>query len=162
MPKGLFPDLAFHHVGLSVANLEVAIDFYTKVFGFDLEFRKHIAPINTHLAFLRHGNFRLEFFQKQGSAPVPEHRLAPNTDLHEQGTKHPCFAVGDCQAALELLFARADVAIVGVIRGIGKPMVHEPDPCLSDDDDRRPAEAFFFRDPNGILVEILRAASFAG
>lgn len=161
MAKGLFSDLAFHHVGLSVADLEVAIDFYVEVFGFDLEFRKHISPINTHLAFLRHGNFRLEFFQKEGSTPVPEHRRAPNSDLQEQGTKHPCFSVGDCQSALELLYARPDVAIVGVIRGVGEPMVNEANPCLSVDDDRPPAEAFFFRDPNGILVEILRTASFA-
>jgi catechol 2,3-dioxygenase-like lactoylglutathione lyase family enzyme len=160
MADGLFPDLAFHHVGISVANLQAAIDFYGEVFGFTQEFRKHIAPIKTDLAFLRRGSLRLEFFQKAGSAPVPELRRLPNTDLQEQGTKHPCFSLKDCQAALEILHGRADVEIVGVVREVGEPMVFEDNPCLQPIDDRGQAQAFFFRDPNGILVEILRTDSF--
>jgi hypothetical protein len=84
--------------------------------------------------------------------------LIPNTDLTVQGIKHACFSVVDCQAALEQLHARDDVEITGVIREVGKPMVVETDPSLTPG--REPAKAFFFRDPCGLLVEVLRASDF--
>ncbi len=154
----LFPDLALHHVGFSVADLDRAIAFYSEVFGMALESRSHIAPIDTHLAFLRRGNFRFEIFQKAGSRPVPAHRAAPNTDLAEQGTKHPCFSVGDCQRALDILAARDDVHIVGVVYKGGEPMV--PYTPAAKGGDPRPAAAFFFTDPNGVIVEVLAAGNF--
>jgi len=156
--RDLFPDLALHHVGFSVADLDLAIAFYTDVFGMTLESRTHIAPIDTHLAFLRRGSFRFEIFQKAGSRPVPVHRAAPNTDLGEQGTKHPCFSVGDCQRALDILAARADVRICGVVYKGGEPMV--PYVPAAKGGDPRPAAAFFFADPNGIIVEVLNAKNF--
>ena len=84
MSDDLFPDLKHHHVGFSVADIEVTIAFWTEVMGFAVEDRKYIAPIDTHLAFLRKGDARLEVFQKAGSAPIPDHRRAPNTDLGER------------------------------------------------------------------------------
>jgi len=158
MPDGLFPDLKWHHAGFSVDNLDTAIAFYGEVFGMELERRMEIAAIGTKIAFLRRDDFRFELFEKAGSAPIPEHAHAPNTDLAVQGIKHPCFSVEDCQDALEQLHARADVTVVGIIREVGKPMVVEDDPRLMDG--RAPAKAFFFRDPCGLLVEILRASDF--
>lgn len=99
--------------------------------------------------------------QKAGSAPVPAHRLQPNTVLAEQGTKHPCFSVGDCRRAVKILHGRDDVEIVGIIRRVGEPMVREADPHLAPDDPRPQAAAFFFRDPCGLIVEIVQASSFA-
>jgi len=158
MPDGLFPDLKWHHAGFSVDNLDRAIAFYGEVFGMTLERRVEIPAISTKLAFLRRDNFRFELFEKEGSLPVPEHAHAPNSDLKVQGIKHPCFSVEDCQAALELLHARNDVEVVGIIREIGKPMVVEDDPRLEPG--KEPARAFFFRDPCGLLVEILLASDF--
>ena len=123
-----------------------------------LERQFDIPAIQTKIAFLRRDDFRFELFEKAGSAPLPDHAHAPNTDLSVQGIKHPCFSVEDCQAALEALHARADVEIVGIIREIGAPMVVEDDPRLTED--KAPARAFFFRDPCGLLVEILRASDF--
>lgn len=160
MSDGMFPDLKWHHVGFSVNDIETAIRFYGEVFGLEVEDRKYIAPIDTHLAFLRRSNFRFEVFQKAGSAPVPEHRRAPNADLAEQGTKHPCFSVADAQAALEALHARTDVEIIGVIRRPGDPMLQEANPCLEDGDVRSAAAAFFFRDPCDLIVEIVAAGNF--
>lgn len=160
MSDGLFPDLKWHHAGFSVADIERAIDFYGEVFGMKVEDRKYIAPIDTHLAFLRRDDFRFEIFQKAGSTPVPEHRKRPNTDLAEQGTKHPCFSVGDAQAALETLHAHPDAEIIGIIRRPGDPMAQEADPVLGPGDPRAPAVAFFFRDPCDLIVEIVAAASF--
>lgn len=161
MADGLFPDLSWHHVGVSVNDIDKAISFYGDVFGFELEFRKFIKPIGTHFAFIRRDNFRMELFEKASSTPVPLHRQKPNTDLEEQGTKHPCFAVGDCQAALETLHRREDVEIIGIVRTPGAPMLTEDDPCLVPGDSRPAAAAFFFRDPCNLLVEIVRASDFA-
>jgi catechol 2,3-dioxygenase-like lactoylglutathione lyase family enzyme len=160
MADGLFPDLSWHHVGFSVDDIEKAITFYGEVFGMEVEERKYIAPIDTHLAFLRRDGFRFEFFQKAGSDPVPEHRTKPNTDLGVQGTKHPCFAVGDCQGALEILHAHPDAEIIGIIRKPGDPMITEDNPLRSPTDIRPPAAAFFFRDPCGLIVEIVAAGNF--
>ncbi|MFV0383154.1 VOC family protein [Paracoccus sp. (in: a-proteobacteria)] len=160
MSDGPFLDLKWHHAGFSVGDLDRAIAFYTEVFGMQVEGRKYIAPIDTHLAFLRRGDLRFEFFQKADSAPVPDHRKRPNTDLAEQGTKHPCLSVGNAQAALEVLHARPDVRIIGVIRRPGDPMLAEDDPVLKPGDPRPPAAAFFFRDPCDLIVEIVAAGSF--
>lgn len=160
MAEGLFPDLAWHHVGFSVDDIETAIAFYESVFGMTVEERRYLAPINTHLAFLRRDDFRFEIFQKAGSKPIPDHRKSPNTDLDEQGTKHPCFSVVDAQSALEILYARSDIEVIGVIRKPGDPMRCETTPCLAVGDTRAPAAAFFFRDPCGLIVEIVAAGNF--
>lgn len=158
MPDGLFPDLKWHHAGFSVRDIDRAIAFYGEVFGLELESRFDIEAIGTKIAFLRRDDFRFELFEKQGSEPVPAHAHAPNTDLGVQGIKHPCFSVGSCQAALEILQARDDVEIVGIIREVGKPMVVEDDPSLKPG--REPAKAFFFKDPCDLLVEIVNANDF--
>lgn len=160
MTEALFPDLKWHHVGFSVNDIKAAIEFYGDVFGMVVEDRKYIPPIDTHLVFLRRDDFRFEIFQKAGSTPVPAHRQAPNTDLAEQGTKHPCFSVGNCQRALDILHARPDVQIIGIIRKPGDPMIAEENPTLGPDDPRPPAAAFFFKDPCDLIVEIVDAQNF--
>lgn len=123
-----------------------------------LERKMEVPAIGTKIAFLRRDNFRFELFETEGSKPIPDHSRAPNTDLTVQGIKHACFSVENCQDALERLFTRPDVEVVGIIREVGKPMVVEDDPRLTDG--RLPARAFFFRDPCGLLVEILQASDF--
>lgn len=158
MSDAVFPDLKWHHAGFSVNSLDTAIRFYQDVFGMALERKMEIPAIGTKIAFLRRDNFRFELFEKEGSKPIPDHSRAPNTDLTVQGIKHACFSVENCQDALERLFVRPDVEVVGIIREVGKPMVVEDDPRLTDG--RLPARAFFFRDPCGLLVEILQASDF--
>jgi len=158
MSDGLFPDLKWHHAGFSVNSIDRAIEFYGRVFGMALERQMEIEAIGTKIAFLRRDNFRFELFEKAGSSAVPAHAQAPNTDLSVQGIKHPCFSVDNCQSALETLHAIDDVSIVGIIRKIGAPMTIEDDPTLKPG--IPPARAFFFRDPCGLLVEILQTDDF--
>ncbi|MCO6187596.1 VOC family protein [Rhizobium sp. L1K21] len=151
-------DMTVHHVGISVRNLEEAIDFWCDIFGFEVDFRIEIAPIKAKIAFIKRDGFRIEFFEIEGSSPAPTSRLKPNTDLETQGTKHICFAVDDVQAALEQLHARG-VRIVGIMRGHGRPMAAEDDPRLTPD--KPPAAAFFFLDVSDTLVEIVRRSDFS-
>jgi catechol 2,3-dioxygenase-like lactoylglutathione lyase family enzyme len=157
MAQGLFPDLQLHHAAINVDDIEKAIAFWHDLFGFEVDHRAEIPQIKARIAFVRRGDFRIELFQVEGSAPVPEERLAPNTDLRTQGTKHICFSVEDVQGALEKLHERG-VAIAGIMRDFKSAMRQEDDPRLSGD--KKPAAAFFFRDPSGTLVEILRRSDF--
>lgn len=154
------PDLKPHHVGISVRDLDEAIAFWGKHFGFVLDFKAEIPPIKAKIAFIKRDGFRLELFEVQDAAAVPEARLRPNTDLLTQGTKHLGFSVVDVQATLEKLHD-AGITIVGIMRGHGTPMKAEDDPRLDAVGSKKPAMAFFFLDPSGTLVEILGQGDFA-
>lgn len=157
MADGLFPDLKPHHVGISVADIEKAIAFWSEVFGFELDFRVELKGVNATIAFLKRDGFRIELFQKEGAVAAHADRLRPNTDLLTHGTKHIAFSVEDVQAAAEMLHARG-VRIVGIMRGKGVPMSQEEDPRL--DGVKQPAMALFFLDDSDTLVEIIRRSEF--
>jgi methylmalonyl-CoA/ethylmalonyl-CoA epimerase len=147
-----------HHFCLSVADRDAAVRWWREIFGFEQEFAFEIPHIEARGAFLRRGPMRIELFEIRGSKPAPEERRKPNTDLRTQGVKHFCFAVEDVQRALERVHS-AGVKVVGVARGVGKPMVEEEDPRLFEG--RAPATAFFLTDPWGALIEVLGQSDFA-
>jgi len=146
-----------HHFCISVSNRDAAIAWWSAMFGFEKEFTFEIAHIKARGAFIRKGAMRIEVFEIEGSAPTPDERLRPNTDLKSQGVKHFCFAVDDVQAALEKLHA-AGVRIAGVARGKGTAMREEQNPVLANG--MTPASAFFLTDPWGSLIEILDSSDF--
>lgn len=147
-----------HHFCLSVPDREAAADWWSGMFGFERELAFEIPHIQARGAFIRRGPIRIELFEIKGSKPAPEERRRPNTDLQTQGMKHFCFAVGDVQGALEKAHA-AGAKVVGVARGVGKPMVEETDPRMVQG--RAPATAFFLSDPWGSLIEVLGRNDFA-
>lgn len=158
MTQPLLPDVVGHHFCISVGDRDKAIKWWASMFGFENEFTFEINHIGARGAFMRKGPLRLEIFEIAGSEPTPQSRQRPDADLRVQGMKHFCFAVDDVQAALETLFSHG-VQIVGVARGVGKPMVAEEDPTLRKG--MMPATAFFISDPWGCLVEILGRRDFA-
>ncbi|UJW87459.1 VOC family protein [Devosia sp. SL43] len=158
MSKDALKNLAPHHIGISVRSIDEAIAFWSDMFGFELDFRTEIPAIRAEIAFIKRNGFRIELFQIEGAAEVPQERLKPNTDLATHGTKHICFSVDDVQGALEHLHGRG-VRIVGIMRQHGAPMQVEEDPRLSGY--KVPARAFFFLDASNTLVEILRKSDFS-
>lgn len=159
MKNSRFPDLKPHHVGISVENIQESIDFWTQIMGFEIDFKKDIKPIKAKIAFLKREGFRIELFEIENSATVPEYSLKPNTDLTVQGTKHVCFSVKNVQSVLDDLFEQG-IKIVGVMRGESGHMQIEDDPRLQPDDKRHAASAFFLLAPSNILIEILSQDSF--
>ena len=147
-----------HHFCLSVPDLDAAARWWRDIFGFEQEFAFEIPHIDARGVFLRRGAMRIELFEIRGSKTAPEERRKPNTDLRTQGLKHFCFAIEDVQGALERVYA-AGVKVVGVARGVGKPMAEEEDPRLFAG--RAPATAFFLADPWGALIEVLGRDDFA-
>lgn len=131
-----FPDIKPHHVGISVPDLDASIEWYGRMFGFEVEMRAFIDIIPAHVAFLRRGDFRIELFQVEGAAPLPADRREPNLDVRTHGNKHLCYAVRDVPATVRVLRERgADIVFEKVVQGT--PMA-------------------FLRDNAGNLIELLQ------
>jgi methylmalonyl-CoA/ethylmalonyl-CoA epimerase len=133
-------ELRIHHLGLSVPDLESSIEWYERVLGFSLEKRVYVEPIPAQVAFLKHGSFRIELFQVEGAAPLPDQRRVPNLDLRTHGTKHLSFVVEDVAVlAQELKALGADIAMLVQVPG------------------RR---TLFVRDNAGNLIEFVQQSDF--
>lgn len=106
-------EFTFHHGGVSVPDLDQAIDWYGRVLGFAVEKRFWIEAARSHTAMLRKGSLRFELFEVEGAAPLPEDRRHPPRDLKTHGNKHLAFRVEDLDAFLaEMEGKGADVAFV--------------------------------------------------
>lgn len=107
------PEFVFHHGGVSVPDLDAAIEWYGRVLGFELERKFYIEAARSHTAMVRRGPLRFEIFQVEGAAPLPEERRHPPSDLKTHGNKHVAFRVEDLDAFLAAVEAKgADVAFV--------------------------------------------------
>jgi methylmalonyl-CoA/ethylmalonyl-CoA epimerase len=149
-----FKKIKPHHMSISVPDMEVAIAFWTDIFGFRVEHRASIDAIPGKVAFLEHEGFRIELWEVAGANPVPESRKEPNSDLHTNGTKHIAFQVPDVQTALDELVKKG-VDIAAVQRDFTEPMIYEDDPTMDANRTKRPAVAAFIRDPAGTLIELI-------
>ncbi len=107
------PDFTFHHGGVSVPSLQEAIDWYNRVLGFEVETQFEIPPANAQVAMMRKGSLRMEIFEVEGAAPLPEARRMPIPDLQTHGNKHVAFRVDDLDTFLTNVESKgADVAFV--------------------------------------------------
>ena len=103
----------FHHVGISVPDLDAALAWYERVLGFTLEKRFLLPRIQSDTAFIRRGPLRVELFAIPHAAPLPPERSDPLTDPLTHGTKHVGFSVDDLDAFLaEMEGHGVDIAIV--------------------------------------------------
>ena len=107
------PAFTYHHAGISVPDLDAAIDWYHRVLGFELERRFDIEAAGAKAAFLKKDGMRIEVFQVEGAAALPAQRRHPPSDLQTHGNKHVAYQVADVDAFLADVSARgADVAFV--------------------------------------------------
>lgn len=106
-------EFSFHHGGVSVPDLDQAIDWYGRVLGFELEKRFWIEAARSHTAMVCKGALRFELFEVEGTAPLPDDRRYPPRDVQTHGNKHVAFRVDDLDAFLSEMEAKeADVAFV--------------------------------------------------
>ena len=101
-------DISFHHVGISVANLDESIAWYRDMLGFEVVTRmdRGVTEEKMSIGHIRRGNCYIELFQVEGSEPLPEYRRDPNTDFGVQGLKHFALQVPDLNAAVKELKAK--------------------------------------------------------
>lgn len=107
-----FPFIKALHMGVSVPNIEDAINWYQEMLGFTLVSDKFMPQLPARIVFLEHGDFSVELFQVEGAAALPEERRFPNLDIRTHGTKHIACAVKDLRKLMESLKAKqVDIAL---------------------------------------------------
>lgn len=131
-----YPELRTDHIGISVPDIDASIAWYGRMFGFTLELRQHLPIIPAEIAFLRHGEVRIELFQVDDAEPLPPGRREPNQDLRTHGNKHPCYGLADVPSTVaRLRTLGADIVFEKTINGL--PMA-------------------FIRDNAGNLIELIQ------
>jgi lactoylglutathione lyase len=130
--------MSFDHVGLSVADIEAAEEFYARAFDFEREFAFELTPHPIRGLMLRHPEgLRLELFQHETSTAGLQ-GATPIEALEVRGYGHFALAAPD----IDSVFAAA------VDAGAG-PVV-EPGPSPE------PGVRFaFIFDPEGNLIELV-------
>lgn len=124
------------HVGISVKNMEEALDWYKKNLDFELVKDDYVPPLKARICFIRNGDFEIELFQYDEPKPIPEDRLTPNSDLQTVGTKHVAFEVPDMKALKEKFLANGvDIAHEVMMEG---------------------NNVMFVRDCSGVLIEFIQ------
>ena len=124
------------HVGISVKNMEEALDWYQKNLDFELVKDDYVPPLGARICFIRNGDFEIELFQYDEPKPIPEDRLMPNSDLQTIGTKHVAFEVPDMKALKEKFLANGvDIAHEVMMEG---------------------NNVMFVRDCSGVLIEFIQ------
>jgi catechol 2,3-dioxygenase-like lactoylglutathione lyase family enzyme len=94
----------FHHVGITVRDLEATIAWYEKHLGF-----KRITDFGfpgARVAFNGCGDLRLEFFQIENATPMEERRKEAESNLSFGRINHFAIFVDDLDGALEELKAK--------------------------------------------------------
>jgi len=94
----------FHHVGITVRDLEATISWYVKHLGFrrltDFGFP------GASVAFIGRGNIRLEFFQIEKATPMEDGRKEAESNLSFGGINHFAIYVNDLDQTLVELKAK--------------------------------------------------------
>jgi len=131
------PEFSLHHGALAVSNLEHSLEFYARVLGFRESSRVSVPEIPLEIVFINRGDDYLELFCHEQAKALPEFCRDNETDFQVVGAKHIAFQVEDAQTFHTYLKS------------------HQVD-GLSDIFDNNPAYYyFFFRDPDGIPLEII-------
>ena len=124
------------HVGISVKNMEEALEWYQKNLDFELVKDDFVPPLKARICFIRNGDFEIELFEYESPKPIPEDRLTPNSDLQTVGTKHVAFEVTDMKALKEKFLANGvDIAHEVMMEG---------------------NNVMFVRDCSGVLIEFIQ------
>ena len=127
-----------HHFGMSVSDLDAAIDWFDKVLGFELDRKEDfLAPQGINIAFVKNGDFSVELFEHKEAEPASPERSVPNQDIRTLGNKHMCFQISDMGAMLERIKVNNVTIAMGPFEAPG-------------------SVAAFILGPDGALVEIIQ------
>ena len=126
----------FHHVGITVRDLEATIAWYEKHLGF-----KRLTDFGfpgARVAFIGRGDLRLEFFQIENATPMEDARKEAESNLSFGGINHFAISVDDLEVTLAELKAK------------GVEQAHTLDVVPDGSGDRYT----FIRDNEGMLIEL--------
>jgi len=114
------PKIRLHHCGINVTDFEGSIKWYCDMLGFTVAKRLRLPGRPTEIAFLKHGDFYLEFFELPGAAGAPPD---PAKDRGRPGLRHFAFAVEDVPATVAGLRQRGvEIMMESIVEG--SPMAY--------------------------------------
>jgi len=125
------------HIALTVSDIERSASFYGRYFGFSSEQSFREGDSGPLIALLRKGSVVLELFQFEVANPLPHDRAVLEEDLSTVGVKHTAFAVDDIAKEYERMGSDG-VECITPVSNLSNGMSY-----------------FFFKDPDGILVEVV-------
>jgi len=134
----------FHHVGITVRDLEATITWYEKHLGF-----KRLTDFGfpgARVAFIGRGDLRLEFFQIENATPMEDGRKEAESNLSFGGINHFAIFVDDLDGTL------IDLKSKGVEQAFTLNVV----PDGSGD------RYTFIRDNEDMLIELYQPGSKSG
>ncbi len=127
--------LKFHHVAITVRNIEKSVKWYKDKLDFKVlhDYEKH----GMHIVQLKKDEVRLELFHfSKATKTLPNYRKELMNDLHVLGTKHLCIEVDDLDAIIKYLKSKGVTFATQIdTAGFGGRYI-------------------FFKDCNGILIEL--------
>lgn len=143
-----------HHVGITVRDLEASLLWYEQTFGVQREFVAHgsgpelstavgVPDADLSFAFLRFGSCVIELLCYDN--PRTEENERSNADV---GSTHVCIDVPDLQAAYVSLLSKG-------IEFLAPPLHIEDGPLEG-------CSFVYFRDPNGVTLELFEKAALPG
>ena len=128
---------SIHHIALTVNNLKESVEWYKRILGFTEIKSYHDEEMD--ITLLKLNDIRLELFSfKDKTQALPEYRKELTRDLHVIGTKHVCLQTEDLDSSVKDLRSKG-------VEFIGKPS----EPFFG-------GKYIFFKDCNGILIELLQ------
>ena len=117
--------------------MDRSIEFYSTVLGFELESRIYVPGITSQIAFMALGQDRIEIICHDSASPLPDFARDVVADFQVVGTKHLSFGTVDPEQLHAYLLEQ----------GVDD---------LTEIFDNNPTYSyFFFRDPDGIAIEVV-------
>ncbi|MBS1886074.1 MAG: VOC family protein [Actinobacteria bacterium] len=104
--------LGFEHIGVSVADLEAMVAWYSGALDLEVEGDFEIAALGVRGSVLSRAGFKVELIEMEGSAGDPNAELGPGAALSRRGLGHVCLRVAGIEAFYEVLLARGAVAMI--------------------------------------------------
>lgn len=99
-------EIWFHHVGVSVADMDGSVDWWQRMLGFTLQRRYVLESIPAEIAMLANGALHVELLRVTEPRPADTERRVPDDDLRTCGNKHIALSVADVRAMVETLRAK--------------------------------------------------------
>ena len=133
----MLPKFTLHHGGIAVSNLKESIAFYRRTLGFEVDTQVRTSDGQLDIVHMKKGDDYLELLCHQTAEPLPEFARDNASDFRVVGTKHISFSTDHPrQMHRHLNSEKVD----------GLTPIYDNNPHYY---------YFFFRDPDGIAIEIV-------